>query len=150
MAMEQWYAAFNDSAFVKEIPQRERKIAILGIENDTSEHIGSALRNLIELVETHLVNDRVFQVVSNDTIVADAIAQERIRDLGESVDPETVAMLGKEFGIHYFVHGRVGETAEKTRDTRRIQYFLFLKVTEVATTQRVFQLQIPITKQVEG
>jgi hypothetical protein len=148
-ALDRWYEAFSGSPFVAEVIPRERKIAILRIDNDTSEHIGSALRNLIDGIETKLVNDRVFEVVSNDLLVADAITQERLRDLGESVDPETVAALGKEFGIQYFVHGRVGETTEKTQDTRRVQYFLFLKVTEVATTQRVFQLQIPITKQIE-
>ncbi len=149
VALASWYEQFSDSGFVAEVPKNERKIAILSIENDTSEHIGSALRNLIEGMETKIVNDRVFQVVSNDDLVADAITQERLRDLGENVDATTIAALGKEFGIHYFVHGRVGETAEKVSDTRRVQYFLFLKVTEVATTQRVFQQQIPITKQVE-
>ena len=43
-----------------------------------------------------------------------------------------------------------GETAEKTRDRRRVQYYLFLKVTEVETRRNVFQKQIDITKQVSG
>jgi hypothetical protein len=149
-ALDRWYEAFSTSRFVEEVTPRTSKIAILRIDNDTSEHIGSSLRNLIEGIETKLVNDRVFDVVSNDQLVADAITQERIRDLGESVDYETVAALGNEFGIQYFVHGRVGDNAEITRDSCRVQYFLFLKVTEVETTKRVFQLQIPITKQVDG
>lgn len=150
LALDQWFADFQQSRLVREIPADDRKIAILSIENDTSQHIASALQNLIEGFETRLVNDGVFEVVSNDTLVGDAIMKERLRDLGDDVDPATVAALGKEFGIHYFVHGRVGETAEKSQDIKRVQYYLFLKVTEVATNRRVFQEQVPITKQMEG
>lgn len=149
-ALDLWYDAFTASPFVAEVPVREHTIAILRIDNDTSARVGSALRKLIEAGETRLVHDRVFRVVSNEQLTADAASQERLRNLGESVDPETMAAMGKTFGIDYFVHGRVGETVEKTRDSRRVQYFLFLKVTEVATTERVFQLQIPIVGPVDG
>lgn len=149
-ALDQWYEQFRASKFALDVPADNRRLAVLEIDNDTSEFIGSALRNLIEAVETEIVNDGVFDVLSNDEIARDAIMQERLRSLGDTVDPETVAALGRELGVHYFVHGRVGETAEKTRDKKRIQYFLFLKVTEVATTRIVFQQSIPITKQIQG
>lgn len=149
-ALDKWYAEFDNSKFVLNVDQPDRKMAILHIDNDTSEHIESALQNLIESFETKMVNDGIFDVVSNDDIAANAIMKERLRGLGDNVDPETVAALGKEFGVHYFVHGRVGETTEKLRDVKRVQYYLFLKVTEVATTKRVFQSQVPITKQIEG
>ena len=77
-------------------------------------------------------------------------------DWAGSVDPgagtpETIAALGKEYGIHYFINGRVGDTAEKTSDKRRVQYFLFLRVTEVSTKRIVFQEQVDdITKLMEG
>lgn len=150
VALDSWYDEFDGSKFVMNIDAADRKIAILSIDNDTSEHIDSALRNLIESFETKLVNDGVFDVVSNDSIVADAIMKERVRGLGDNIDPAMVAALGKEFGIHYFVHGRVGETTEKLSDEKRVQYFLFLKVTEVATTRRVFQSEVPITKRISG
>lgn len=149
-ALGKWYSEFDNSKFVLNVDQPDRKLAILHIDNDTSEHIESALQNLIESFETKMVNDGIFDVVSNDDIAANAIMKERLRGLGDNVDPGTVAALGKEFGVHYFVHGRVGETTEKLRDVKRVQYYLFLKVTEVATTKRVFQSQVPITKQIEG
>jgi len=149
-ALDQWYEQFQASKFYLDVPAENRRVAVLEIDNDTSEFIGSALRNLIESVETQLVNGGVFDVLSNDEIARDAIMEERLRSLGDAVDPETVAALGRELGVHYFVHGRVGETAEKTQDRKRIQYFLFLKVTEVATTRIVFQQRIPITKQIQG
>lgn len=147
-ALDTWYAGFAGSGFVKNAAAGERSISVLAISNETSEHIGSSLANLITSVETHLVNDGVFAVVSNDQIAKDAILAERLR--GDSVDPETMAALGLEYGVHYFVHGRVGESAEKTSDARRVQYFLFLKVTEVETRRIVFQQQIDITKQISG
>lgn len=149
-ALSDWYQQFDNSKFVLNIEADDRKIAILAIDNDTSEHIDSGLRNLIESFETKLVNDGVFDVVSNDTLAADAIMRERVRGVGDDVDPETVAALGKEYGVHYFVHGRIGETTEKLGDRKRVQYYLFLKVTEVATTKRVFQSNVPITKQISG
>ncbi|GJM23349.1 MAG: penicillin-binding protein activator LpoB [Planctomycetota bacterium] len=147
-ALDSWYQEFDSSKFAMSIDSADRKIAILSIDNDTSEHIDSGLRNLIESFETKLVNDGVFAVVSNDTLAADAILRERKRSLGDDVDSATIAALGKEFGIHYFVHGRIGETTEKLGDRKRVQYYLFLKVTEVATTRRVFQSEVPITKQI--
>jgi hypothetical protein len=148
LALADWLDYFDASGFVKNLDATERTISVLEISNDTTEHIGSSLRNLITSVETELVNDGHFDVVSNDDIVASAIAKERMR--GDLVNPDTMAALGQELGVHYFVHGRVGDNAEKTDDARRVQYFLFLKVTEVATKRTVFQKQIDITKQVSG
>lgn len=148
LALDKWYAAFQESGFVRDLGPGNPSISVLEIANDTSEHIGSALRNLITSVETDLVNNGRFAVISNDQIATSAILKERLR--GDSVDADTMAALGKEFGVLYFVHGRVGETTEKTEDARRVQYYLFLKVTEVETRRNVFQKQIDITKQISG
>ena len=148
LALDKWFADFNKSGFVAKVPADQRNISVLEIANETSEQIGSALRNLITSVETDLVNGGTFSVINNDDILKSAIMQERRR--GDAVDPDTMAALGAELGVHYFVHGRVGETTEKTQDARRVQYFLFLKVTEVATRRTVFQNQIDITKQISG
>ncbi|MFT7463342.1 MAG: hypothetical protein ACI9EF_001686 [Pseudohongiellaceae bacterium] len=147
-ALDDWYEEFGSSKFLGRHEGGEETIAVLRIDNDTSEHIGSALRNLIDSVETRLVNDGDFSVVSNDAIAKQAIAAEFLR--GDAVDASTMAELGKQLGVHYFVSGRVGETAEKTSDARRVQYFLFLRVVEVETVRNVFQAQIDITKQISG
>jgi len=150
-ALEAWLAGFESSSFYRLATGGEAKpnIAILRIANDTSEHIGSALDNLLNSAETQLVQSGRFKVIDNTTITRDAIMAERLRNLGDSVDPETIAALGKEYGIHYFVNGRVGDTAEKTGDTKRVQYYLFMRVTDVATGVIEYQHQIDITKQLD-
>jgi len=82
--------------------------------------------------------------------VRDAVLAERLRAMGDAVDPATVAALGKEYGIEYFVTGSVGETTEKFEDGRRVQYYLFLKVIDVSTMLVRYQARVDITKQVEG
>ena len=124
-------------------------IAILRIANDTSEHIAGALDNLLNAAETQLVQTGRWNVVDNSTLMADAVLAERLRDLGDEVDDATIAALGKEFGIQYFINGRVGDTAEKSDDTRRVQYYLFLRCTEVSTKLIKYQASIDMTKQVE-
>lgn len=147
-ALADWYDEFSSSKFVARDGNGDQNIAVLRIDNDTSEHIGSALRNLIDSVETRLVNDGEFLVISNDAIAKEAIASEFMR--GDAVDANSMAELGRQLGVQYFVSGRVGETTEKTSDARRVQYFLFLRVVEVETVRNVFQAQVDITKQISG
>lgn len=149
LALEQWVTGFEASPFMVTLPRDKPSIAILKIANDTSEHIGGALDNLLNSMETKLVDSGAWTVVDNTRLSSDANMSERLRQLGDTVDPETRVALGKEYGIHYFVNGRVGETTEEVEDTRRVQYFLFLRVTDVATNVIRYQDQVDLTKQVE-
>ena len=149
IALEQWITGFQASPFMVTLPRDKPSIAILNIANDTSEHIGGALDNLLSEMETKLVDSGAWTVVDNSRLTTDANMAERLRQLGDTVDPETRVALGKEYGIHYFVNGRVGETTEEVEDTRRVQYYLFLRVTDVATNVIRYQDQVDITKQVE-
>jgi hypothetical protein len=148
LALAEWTLGFEGSPFVQGL-SRAPSIAILHIANDTSEHIGGALDTLLHELETRLVQSGRFNVVDNSTLTADAILAERLRDLGDEVDDATIAALGKEYGIEYFINGRVFDTTEKADDTRRVQYYLFLRCTEVSTKLIRYQSQIDITKQVE-
>ena len=148
-ALDQWITGLAASPFMVTLPRDKPSIAILKIANDTSEHIGGALDNLLDSMETKLVDSGAWTVVDNSRLSTDANMSERLRQLGDTVDPETRVALGKEYGIHYFVNGRVGETTEEVKDTRRVQYFLFLRVTDVATNQIKYQDQVDLTKQVE-
>lgn len=149
LALEQWVTGFEASPFVVSLPRDKPKIAILKIANDTSEHIGGMLDNLLSAMETRLVETGAWTVVDNSRLTTDANMAERLRQLGDTVDPETRVELGKEYGIHFFVNGRVGERVEEVEDTRRVQYFLFLRVTDVATNVIRYQDQVDLTKQVE-
>lgn len=147
-ALGEWFEQFQGSAFAQKWGQGERTLSVLEIENRTSEHISSGLSSLIHSVETKLVNQGDFAVVGNDQLVKEAIAQQhRENDL---IDPATMAAVGKRLGVQYFVSGLVGDTTEKTDDVRRVQYYLFLKVTEVETLRIVFQSQVDVTKQISG
>lgn len=148
LALATWVEDFEESNFVRNI-DRTPSIAILKIANDTSEHISGALDNLLSSAEVHLVRSGRWNVVDNTQLMRDATIAERLRDLSDAVDPATIAALGKEYGIEYFVNGRVGETSEKLGDVRRVQYFLFLRVTEVATGLVRHAEQVDITKQYE-
>ena len=149
LALEQWVTGFEASPFMVTLPRDKPPIAILKIANDTSEHIGGMLDNLLNAMETKLVDSGAWTVVDNSRLSTDANMAERLRQLGDTVDPETRVALGKEYGIHYFVNGRVGERVEEVEDTRRVQYFLFLRVTDVETNVIRYQKQVDITKQVE-
>jgi hypothetical protein len=150
LALDQWWSKFEGSPFVSGVGSDRPNIAILRISNDTSEHVSGALGNLLNSIETKLVNMNRWNVIDNSALTADGVMAERIRSVSDSVDPDTIAALGKEYGIHYFINGRVGDTAEKTSDKRRVQYYLFLRVTDVATKITVFQEQIDdITKLME-
>jgi PBP1b-binding outer membrane lipoprotein LpoB len=149
LALEQWVTGFEASPFMVTLPRDKPSIAILKIANDTSEHIGGMLDNLLNAMETKLVDSGAWTVVDNSRLSTDANMSERLRQLGDTVDPETRVTLGKEYGIHYFVNGRVGERVEEVGDTRRVQYFLFLRVTDVTTNVIKYQDQVDLTKQVE-
>ncbi len=149
-AVAEWWVGFRDSPFVSGLGLKRPSIAVLNIANDTSEHIGGALDNLLNMVETRLVNSEQFSVVDHTALTRDANLAERLRQLGDAVDPDTRVALGKEFGIAYFVNGRVGETAEKHGDVRRVQYYLFLRVTDVSTNLVKYQWQVDLTKQQDG
>lgn len=147
-ALDDWYGQFGSSKFLDQSGDGSKTLAVLRIDNDTSEHISSALTTLISSVETRIVNDGDFRVVTNDQIAKNAIAAEMQRI--DEVDQSTMADLGMQLGVQYFISGRVGDSAEKTADARRVQYFLFLRVTEVQTGRVMFQSQIDITKQISS
>ncbi|HEX5011036.1 MAG TPA: hypothetical protein VFY71_11610 [Planctomycetota bacterium] len=147
LALAEWVNQLARSEFVKGLPPGKPGIAILSFENATSEHISGALDTLLTAAETQLVQSNLFHVVDNTTIMRDAVLAERLRDAGDAVDKETAAALGKEFGIQYFVAGRVWDTTEKSDDVRRVQYHIFLRVTDVATLQLMHQTRVDVTKQ---
>ncbi len=148
-ALADWYDDFAKSPRILALPEEGRILAVLQINNDTSQYIAPQLDALISGFETRLVNDGFFRVVARDQLANNAILQERMHSTSDSVDPQTSVALGKEFGVHYVVYGKVSDNVEKTSDTKRVQYFLTLKVTAVETSETLYQQKVQITKQVE-
>lgn len=119
-------------------------VAIFPMRNETSEHIDSQLDALLSKIETDLVNKSPADVVSHEN-QPDLIAEVK-RQQSEAYDPARLAEFGRQLGAQYFVTGKVYDSAERVDDERRVQYFMFMQVIEVATGAIKFQNESGLSK----
>ena len=56
------------------------------------------------------------------------------------------AKYGKQMGAKYYVTGHVSGADERSEDMRRVQYFLYLEVVNVETSEKLFLAKSEITK----
>lgn len=137
--------SLQNSAVVKRWEQEDRPaVAVLSMRNDTSEHIDSVLNALITEVETALVNAGHVRVISRDSqpeMIAEVEKQQ-----SDAFDASTVARLGNQVGVRYFVTGRVYSADERQSGERRVQYFLFMRVLDVQTGDILWQNSAGVTK----
>jgi hypothetical protein len=119
-------------------------VAIFPFKNETSEHVGPQLQALLSDVETELVNDGTFDVISheNQRALLDElkIQQSSLYDQSRAVD------FGRRLGVHYFITGKVYDSAERTSDVRRVQYFVFMQAISVETGKIEWQNKAELTK----
>jgi TolB-like protein len=108
--------------------------AVLPLRNETTEHIDSQLDALISDIETTLVNAGHVRVIS----------MEQQPGLIEKVRAQ--AAWGKQIGARYIVTGKVFSSDERQDDERRVQYFMFIQVLDIETSQILFQHKTSITK----
>jgi TolB-like protein len=121
-------------------------VTVLPIRNETSEHIESALGALISEVETNLINNapvRVISIESQKTLMEEIQRQQYSQG---AFDPTQVASWGKQLGARYVITGKVYTTDERTPNARRVQYYLFIRVVSVETSEIMFQNQAAVTK----
>ena len=119
-------------------------VAIFPMRNETSEHIEQGLDALLSKFETDLVNGSAVDVVSHEN-QPDLIAEVK-RQQSEAYDPARLAEYGRQLGAQYFVTGKVYDVAEQVKGEKRVQYFMFVQVIEVATGAIKFQNESAITK----
>lgn len=119
-------------------------VAVFPMRNETSEHIGPQLDTLLSKFETDLVNRTPASVVSYEN-QPDLIAEIK-RQQSDAYDPNRLARYGRQLGAQYFVTGKVYDVAERVRDERRVQYFMFVQIIEVETGQIRFQHESKLTK----
>ena len=119
-------------------------VAVLSMRNDTSEHIDSVLNALITEVETSLVNAGHVRVISRDS--QPEMIKEVEKQQSDAFDASTVARLGNQVGVRYFVTGRVYSADERQSGERRVQYFLFMRVLDVETGDILWQNSAAVTK----
>ena len=137
--------SLQNSALVKRWEGEDRPaVAVLSMRNDTSEHIDSVLQALITDVETQLVNAGHVRVVSRDS--QPEMIKEVEKQQSDAFDASTVARLGNQVGVRYFLTGRVYSADERQSGERRVQYFLFMRVLDVQTGDILWQNKANVTK----
>jgi penicillin-binding protein activator len=121
-------------------------VSVLPIQNETSEHIESALGALISQIETDLVNGgrvRVVSIESQKTLMEEIQRQQHSQG---AFDASQVASWGKQLGARYVITGRVYTTDERSPNAHRVQYSLFIRVISVETSEIIFQNEANVTK----
>jgi len=119
-------------------------VAIFPIANETSEHVRDQLDALLSKMETQLINSAVATVV--DHAMQDQLIQEVVKQQGGAFDEAKSAEIGRQLGAKFFLTGKVYDSAERSEDERRVQYFLFMKVVEVETGVVRWQNEANLTK----
>ena len=139
-------ASLMESAVVskwKEEPEPP-VISIFPIANETSEHVGDQLQALLAKMETKLINGGVATVV--DHARQDQLIQEVMKQQGGAFDESRSAEVGRQLGARFFLTGKVYDSAERSDDERRVQYFLFMKVVDIETGVIRWQNEANLTK----
>lgn len=119
-------------------------VAIYPLSNETSEHIESELRALLSDVETFLVNANLVRVVSVER--QPQMMAELDRQHGGGFDPRQIAAYNRQLGAQYYLTGKVFTADERTEDARRVQYFMFMQLIDVETSEVVWQNKAAFTK----
>ncbi|MDB4988692.1 MAG: hypothetical protein JWN04_3870 [Myxococcaceae bacterium] len=121
-------------------------VSVLPIRNETSEHIESSLGALISEIETQLVNTAPVRVISLENQQSLMQEIQRQQNSQGAFDPAQVASWGKQLGARYVVTGKVFTTDERSTNAHRVQYYLFMRVISVETSEVLFQNQAAVTK----
>lgn len=119
-------------------------VAVLPLRNETTEHIDSVLDALLSDVETTLVNAGHVRVISLEQ--QPRLMEEIRRQYAGGFDPSQISQWGKQVGARYVVTGKVYTADERFEDQRRVQYFMFLQVLDVETSDILFQNKTQLTK----
>jgi hypothetical protein len=114
------------------------------LRNETSEHIDSALDALISDIETNLINWGVVRVISMENQAG--LLEEIRKQTTGGFDQTQAAKWGKQIGARYLITGKVFTTDERSEDTRRVQYYMFVQAISVETGEILFQNKSSVTK----
>lgn len=137
--------ALQSSAAGRRWAEEDRpSVSVMPMRNETSEHIDSALEALISDVETNLINWGVVRVISLEN--QSGLMEEIRRQYSGGFDQSQVATWGKQIGARYIITGKVFTTDERSSDTRRVQYYMFMQALSVETGEVLFQNKTAVTK----
>lgn len=138
--------AFTDSGTAKRWVSDGSKpsLTIYPLANETSEHIGSQLDALLSDAETYFVNAgfvRMISVERQKQMIAEIEKQH-----GGGFDPAHVAEYNKQIGAQFYFTGKVFASDQKAEGERRVQYFMFMQLIDVATSEILWQNKSSLTK----
>lgn len=134
--MRHWKAMSRDG--------QQSTLAVLSIENETSEHVDTSLMTLVKKLETSLINDGVVTVISKSH--QPNLLRELRTQGGKEFDQAQVAVMGRQLGAQYLLTGKLYDIAEKSEKGRRVQYFLFMQIIEVETGAIRWQIEVDTLK----
>lgn len=120
------------------------RIAIYPLANETSEHVDSQLQALLSDIETFLVNSQLVSVISVER--QQQMLAEVEKQHGGGFDPSHIVEYNRQLGAEFYITGKVFAADERTKEGRRVQYFMFLQVIEVATSAIAWQHKSSPTK----
>src|SRR6185369_7976148 len=102
------------------------------------------LNAMLSDAETFLVNSGIVTVVSVER------QQQMIAELekqhGGGFDRSHIAAYNKQLGTKYYLTGKVFNADERTDGERRVQYFMFMQLIDVASSAVLWQNKVEITK----
>lgn len=137
--------ALQKAAVIKRWEGESRPaVAVLPLRNETSEHIDSSLDALIGDIETTLVNSGHVRVISLES--QPALMQQVKSQNSQGFDAANATQVGKQIGARYVVTGKVFNNDERQDGERRVQYFMFIQVLDVETSDILFQNKTTVTK----
>ena len=119
-------------------------VSIFPISNETSEHVSDQLQALLAKLETKIINSGIATVVDHGR--QDQLIDEVMKQQGGAFDESKSAQVGRQLGARFFLTGKVYDSAERSDDERRVQYFLFMKVVDVETGVVRWQNEANLTK----
>jgi hypothetical protein len=131
------------------VPEAQKPyVTIFPIRNETTEHLNDQMNTLLSSIESSLVNTGEVNVVSRER-QAEMMAEVSYQN-SPGLDPGTAAKIGKQLGAKYYFTGKLGAVDEKMKNTRRVQYMLFIQVIEVETSLIKFQHEAARSKARKG
>jgi TolB-like protein len=121
-------------------------VSVFPFINQTSEHIEPQLDAILSESETWLVDTGAVTVISRER--QNQMIWEVEGQRNAVFNPAHIARYGQQLGVKYYVTGKVQTSDERTEDTRRVQYFFYMQVIEVATSAIRWQHKSYVTKMI--
>ncbi len=139
--------SMKDYPFFAQARVGDRKtVAVSDFMNDSPSHIETGF--LRELVEEEFMKFGCFRLLEEKKR-GDLLKSLMNQQVTDFFDSSTVAQMGRQLGVQYFVQGKVVGHKERGYDRIRTQYLVVIEVVDVSTAEKVFKKNVPVSKQLK-